>query len=78
MLGAGGLAFSAADALVGFAVASGAGDKALGAQHSAHLSHGCLLGLIRRLLPMGSEPPRRYNEEEIKGFALYYRERNGN
>lgn len=34
--------------------------------------------LIRRLLPMGSEPPRRYNEEEIKGFALYYRERNGN
>jgi len=34
--------------------------------------------LIRRLLPMGSEPPRRYNEEEIKGFALYYRERNRN
>ncbi len=48
MLGAGGLAFSAADALVGFAVAGGVGDKALGAQHSAHLSHGCLLGLIQR------------------------------
>lgn len=48
MLGAGGLAFSAADALVGFAVAGGAEDKALGVQHSAHLSHGCLLGLIQR------------------------------
>ena len=24
---------------------------------------------------MGSEPPRRYNEEEIKGFALYNREK---
>lgn len=48
MLGTGGFAFAAADALGGFAVAGGVGDKALGVQHSAHLSHGCLLGLIQR------------------------------